>query len=98
MMIQSRCKFKLKRFRCRLGKEIATCLTYTTLVLGLVFMQYDYVSAFEPDFVFPLENVTIAQGRDATFTCVVNNLGGYRVSGESGSPARVRITFPMHVF
>ncbi|KAJ6648677.1 hypothetical protein Bhyg_03908 [Pseudolycoriella hygida] len=35
-------------------------------------------SAFEPDFVFPLENVTIAQGRDATFTCVVNNLGGYR--------------------
>ena len=54
------------------------------------------VSAFEPDFVFPLENVTVAQGRDATFTCVVNNLGGYRVSGESGSPARVRISFSMH--
>ena len=46
------------------------------------------VSAFEPDFVFPLENVTVAQGRDATFTCVVNNLGGYRVSGEA-TPARV---------
>ncbi|XP_037937108.1 lachesin-like [Teleopsis dalmanni] len=41
------------------------------------------VGAFEPDFVFPLENVTIAQGRDATFTCVVNNLGGHRVSGET---------------
>lgn len=54
------------------------------------------MSAFEPDFVFPLENVTVAQGRDATFTCVVNNLGGYRVSGESGSPARVRISFSMH--
>lgn len=38
------------------------------------------VAAFEPDFVFPLENVTVAQGRDATFTCVVNNLGGYRVA------------------
>ncbi|GLV46036.1 Dpr-interacting protein beta [Carabus blaptoides fortunei] len=40
------------------------------------------LSGFEPDFLVPLENVTIAQGRDATFTCVVNNLGGYRVSGE----------------
>ncbi|XP_050330351.1 neurotrimin isoform X4 [Bactrocera neohumeralis] len=38
------------------------------------------VGAFEPDFVFPLENVTVAQGRDATFTCVVNNLGGHRVA------------------
>lgn len=44
---------------------------------------------FEPDFLYPLENVTIAQGRDAMFTCVVNNLGGYRVSGE-GAAARVR--------
>ena len=52
---------------------------------------YFTASAFEPDFVFPLENVTVAQGRDATFTCVVNNLGGYRVSGETGTPARVRI-------
>ncbi|GLH04128.1 Opioid-binding protein/cell adhesion molecule-like [Gryllus bimaculatus] len=34
---------------------------------------------FEPDFLYPLENVTIAQGRDAMFTCVVNNLGGYRL-------------------
>ncbi|KFB48959.1 hypothetical protein ZHAS_00016960 [Anopheles sinensis] len=38
------------------------------------------LSAFEPDFVYPLENVTVAKGRDATFTCVVNNLGGYRVA------------------
>ncbi|KAL3289526.1 hypothetical protein HHI36_022943, partial [Cryptolaemus montrouzieri] len=45
------------------------------------------VSGFEPDFLYPLENVTIAQGRDATFTCVVNNLGGYRVSGD---PATAR--------
>ncbi|KMZ10949.1 protein amalgam isoform X2 [Drosophila simulans] len=48
------------------------------------------VGAFEPDFVIPLENVTIAQGRDATFTCVVNNLGGHRVSGDgSSAPAKV---------
>ncbi|BFG01974.1 neurotrimin [Drosophila madeirensis] len=47
----------------------------------LVLMLCNFVvSAFEPDFVIPLENVTIAQGRDATFTCVVNNLGGHRVA------------------
>lgn len=50
------------------------------------------VSSLEPDFVVPLENVTIAQGRDATFTCVVNNLGGYRVSSDpNATPARVCI-------
>lgn len=48
----------------------------------------------EPDFLYPLENVTIAQGRDAMFTCVVNNLGGYRVSGDSAT-ARVCIK-PTH--
>lgn len=42
MMIQSRCKFKLKRFRSRLGRQIAAYLTYPTLVIGLVLMQYDY--------------------------------------------------------
>ncbi|XP_067206436.1 lachesin-like isoform X2 [Linepithema humile] len=38
------------------------------------------VTGLEPDFAYPLENVTIPQGRDATFTCVVSNLGGYRVA------------------
>ncbi|KAL6423052.1 hypothetical protein ACFW04_010497 [Cataglyphis niger] len=38
------------------------------------------LTGLEPDFAYPLENVTIPQGRDATFTCVVNNLGGYRVA------------------
>ncbi|KAG5894433.1 hypothetical protein JTB14_019801 [Gonioctena quinquepunctata] len=46
----------------------------------LIFQFHDVVSAFEPDFLYPLENLTVAQGRDATFTCVVNNLGGYRVA------------------
>ncbi|KAL4702955.1 hypothetical protein ACJJTC_008733 [Scirpophaga incertulas] len=48
----------------------------------------DSTLGLEPDFLYPLENVTIAQGRDAMFTCVVNNLGGYRVSGDSAT-ARV---------
>lgn len=55
------------------------------------------VSGFEPDFLYPLENITVPQGRDATFTCVVNNLGGYRVSGDLAT-ARVCIytTILMH--
>ena len=33
-----------------------------------------------PKFIGSLENVTISQGRDATFTCTVTHLGGHRVS------------------
>ncbi|XP_059474237.1 lachesin-like isoform X1 [Neocloeon triangulifer] len=55
-------------------------------ILSVEFVALGY----EPDFIYPLENVTIPQGRDATFTCVVNNLGGYRVSaGGDTSKARV---------
>ncbi|GAB0087297.1 uncharacterized protein DMENIID0001_015910 [Sergentomyia squamirostris] len=34
----------------------------------------------EPEFLAPLENLTVAQGRDVSFTCVANNLGEYRVA------------------
>ncbi|XP_046661558.1 lachesin-like [Homalodisca vitripennis] len=34
---------------------------------------------FQPEFAEPLENLTIAVGRDATFRCMVQHLGGYRV-------------------
>ncbi|XP_045771621.1 lachesin isoform X1 [Maniola jurtina] len=58
-------------------------------LLVLAVLQVNFIAlGLEPDFLYPLENVTIAQGRDATFTCVVNNLGGYRVSGDSAT-ARV---------
>jgi hypothetical protein len=33
-----------------------------------------------PEFLAPLDNLTVTQGRDISFTCVVNNLGQYRVS------------------
>ncbi|XP_068626709.1 lachesin-like [Battus philenor] len=35
--------------------------------------------AFQPEFAEPLSNLTIPVGRDATFRCLVQNLGGYRV-------------------
>ena len=34
----------------------------------------------EPEFLAPLENLTVTQGRDVFFTCVVNHLGAYKVS------------------
>lgn len=34
----------------------------------------------EPEFLQPLDNLTVTQGRDVSFTCVVNNLGQYKVS------------------
>lgn len=36
--------------------------------------------AFQPEFSSPISNLTIPLGRDATFTCLVEHLGGYRVS------------------
>lgn len=74
------------------SKQITSVSGYiysiTYIFISFFLFKCDIAAAFEPDFVFPLENVTISQGRDATFTCVVNNLGGYRVSGDSAQ-ARV---------
>ncbi|XP_030762383.1 lachesin-like isoform X2 [Sitophilus oryzae] len=56
--------------------SIYPCLAY----ILLLFQCNDAAFAFEPDFLYPLENLTVPQGRDAVFTCIVNNLGGYRVA------------------
>ncbi|XP_053972359.1 lachesin-like isoform X2 [Hylaeus volcanicus] len=56
-----------------------TMLCHRALVV-LFAVNVPIVTGLEPDFVYPLENVTIPQGRDATFTCVVSNLGGNRVA------------------
>lgn len=34
----------------------------------------------EPEFLQPLENMTVTQGRHVSFTCVVNHLGSYKVA------------------
>ena len=36
--------------------------------------------ATTPEFIYPIDNITVAAGRDAQFTCVVNNLEGHKVS------------------
>ncbi|KAK6624788.1 hypothetical protein RUM44_011648 [Polyplax serrata] len=37
-------------------------------------------TAYQPEFSEPIANLTVPVGRDATFKCVVQHLGGYRVS------------------
>jgi len=36
----------------------------------------------EPRFAQPIPNVTVAVGRDANLPCVVEHLGGYKVSSQ----------------
>ncbi|XP_023322105.1 igLON family member 5 [Eurytemora carolleeae] len=33
-----------------------------------------------PEFIYPIDNITVAAGRDAHFTCVVNKLQGHKVA------------------
>ena len=37
------------------------------------------MTGFEPGFISPLENITVAAGRSAQFTCVVKHLGSHKV-------------------
>ncbi|XP_070495054.1 neurotrimin [Chironomus tepperi] len=56
-------------------KALFNILLVITLVKGL-----GQTTDQEPEFLQPLDNLTVTQGRDVSFTCVVNNLGQYRVA------------------
>ncbi|XP_069991777.1 lachesin isoform X1 [Penaeus vannamei] len=73
---------KLTGARTRLVAEVITALLlFGTGTTQRVFTSKAYrVVSYEPDFVEPLENVTVTVGREAVFTCVVDHLGGYRVA------------------
>ncbi|KAI8033920.1 hypothetical protein M5D96_013322 [Drosophila gunungcola] len=47
--------------------------------LLVVVALMEAIGAFQPEFVESISNVSVAVGRDATFTCHVRHLGGYRV-------------------
>ena len=51
----------------------------------ILYSRENYLSisdalSFQPEFAEPIVNISVAVGRDATFTCHVRHLGGYRVS------------------
>ncbi|XP_050490402.1 lachesin-like [Bombus huntii] len=50
-----------------------------TLIALLIYPNDIFGGAFPPEFADTIQNVTVSLGRDATFTCLVNHLGGYRV-------------------
>ncbi|XP_022209133.2 limbic system-associated membrane protein [Drosophila obscura] len=49
------------------------------ILLLLIVTLTEAIGAFGPEFVESISNVSVAVGRDATFTCHVRHLGGYRV-------------------
>lgn len=54
--------------------------TFIVVLFALLIYTEDNLGrAFQPEFITPIANVTVAIGRDAVFTCLVEHLGGYRV-------------------
>ncbi|XP_014473731.1 PREDICTED: lachesin-like isoform X2 [Dinoponera quadriceps] len=49
------------------------------LLALLIYPNDIFGGAFQPEFSGPITNLTVPLGRDATFTCLVKHLGGYRV-------------------
>lgn len=58
----------------------STIYIYTILFRLDCFIFFAVVFTFQPEFAQPIQNISVAVGRDATFTCHVRHLGGYRVS------------------
>ncbi|CAF4901196.1 unnamed protein product [Pieris macdunnoughi] len=59
------------------GLPLAT-FALLTIVAGQ--LQGPGYSEPEPEFLAPLDNITVAMGRDVRFTCTVNHLGTYKVA------------------
>lgn len=49
----------------------------------LIFLGQNDPNDAGPEFLAQLTNFTVPQGRDISFTCVVDNLGPYRVSTQA---------------
>ncbi|XP_064084955.1 neurotrimin-like isoform X1 [Macrobrachium nipponense] len=79
-MLKNAKMVRLSSTRTRLLAETVVAL----ILFGTGSAQHVYTSqsyrvvSYEPEFLEPLKNVTVTEGREATFTCVVDHLGGYR--------------------
>ncbi|XP_066942289.1 neurotrimin-like isoform X2 [Macrobrachium rosenbergii] len=73
---------RLSSTRTRLLAEtVVALILFGTGSAQRVYTSQSYrVVSYEPEFLEPLKNVTVTEGREATFTCVVDHLGGYRVA------------------
>lgn len=59
--------------------KMATKTSILCMLLGITLASGQLVDP-EPEFLAPLENHTVVQGRDVYFTCVVNHLASYKVA------------------
>uniref|UniRef100_A0A6P7F116 Lachesin-like isoform X2 n=1 Tax=Diabrotica virgifera virgifera TaxID=50390 RepID=A0A6P7F116_DIAVI len=64
----------------QLHNMTATQATFLFCTLLQVIFTEGQIPDPEPEFLAPLENHTVTQGRDVYFTCVVNHLGSYKVA------------------
>ncbi|CAH1153414.1 unnamed protein product [Phaedon cochleariae] len=70
-----------RRSACRhLLNMTATQATLLFCTLLQAVLTKGQLTELEPEFLAPLENHTVTQGRDVYFTCVVNHLGTYKVA------------------
>lgn len=61
------------------SRDIVLCIILTALLYSS-FGQTMPKSEVQPEFLALLENHTVTQGRDVSFTCVVNHLQSYKVA------------------
>jgi hypothetical protein len=67
-----------KKKRCTIDSMIYVWRNFS-LNIKINFLIPVEAWAGMPNFIGQLQNVTVSEGRDATFTCSVTNLGGHKV-------------------
>lgn len=55
-----------------------------------------FIVSADPKFSGPIQNATVAVGRDAVLTCMVEDLGAYKVSFQL--IVKHKTVFEMHIF
>ena len=59
-------------------QTVSYCNQNTDIIIAYIFTGAS-VFAGMPKFIGHLQNASVPEGRDATFTCSVTNLGGHKV-------------------
>lgn len=64
------------------GKQKTMAIFFSQSFFSLFIFAIGHNQSIDimPEFLAPLENLTATQGRDVQFTCIVNDLGSFRVS------------------
>ncbi|XP_031337929.1 lachesin-like isoform X2 [Photinus pyralis] len=72
-VLNRRCVSRVSNMKAAAGPLLLCSLLNVVSATG-------QVTELEPEFLAPLENHTVTQGRDVYFTCIVNHLSTYKVA------------------